>query len=123
MSEMITVNQDKLEVVRGLAQDSIITCTRLSAPDVFVAIITQQETTNLLSEGDSTAEPRLTRVRIHLFRRSVDDHSPFSATVSIADAPPPNHKAADHTLAVAFHAAGTPTSASTARRATRKRKK
>jgi hypothetical protein len=32
MPEMITVNQDKLEVVRGLAQDSIITCTKAKRP-------------------------------------------------------------------------------------------
>jgi len=103
MPEMITLTQDKLEVVRGLVQDSVLTCVKLSAPDVYVAVITPKDTTNLLSDDDSTVEPRLTRVRLHLFRRNVDEHGPFSATINIVDAPPATHKSPDHTLAFAFH--------------------
>jgi hypothetical protein len=34
MSETITITQDNREVARGLGKDSIITCTKTSAPDV-----------------------------------------------------------------------------------------
>jgi hypothetical protein len=50
---------------------------------------------------DSTAEPRLTRVKLHLFRKNAGDGS-FSAVIDITDAPPAP-KAADHTIAVQFH--------------------
>jgi hypothetical protein len=104
MPETITVTQDQREVVRGLLQDSILTCTKLSAPDVYVALITSKETTDLYHVGDSTTEPRLTRVRFYLFRKNVDATDPFSATVSIEDAPAPKYPPRpDHSLAVQFH--------------------
>ena len=62
MSETITLTQDSREVVRGLGTDSIITCTRTSAADVYIHVITKDDTTELFA-GDSTAEARLTRVR------------------------------------------------------------
>jgi hypothetical protein len=100
MSETITITQDNREVSRGLGKDSIITCTKTSAPDVYVAAVTPKDTTDLRA-GDSTAEPRLTRVKFHLFRKNAGD-GPFSAVIDITDAPPAP-KAADHTLAVQFH--------------------
>jgi hypothetical protein len=100
MSEIITITQDNLEVSRGLGKDSIITCTKTSAPDVYVAAITPDDTTYLRA-GDSTAEPRLTRIRFHLFRKNAGD-GPFSAVIDIADAPPAP-KSAAHTVAVQFH--------------------
>ena len=100
MTETITVDQDNREVTRGLGYDSIITCTQTSAPDVYVAAITPKDTTNL-SKGDSTAEPRLTRVKFYLFRKQ-ETPGPYSATVVIADAPPAP-KVPDHSLAVQFH--------------------
>ena len=100
MTETITITKDNPEVSRGLGKDSIITCTRTSAPDVYVAAITPKDTTELHA-GDSTAEARLTRVRLHVFRKNTGD-SPFSAVIDITDAPPAP-KSADHTLAVQFH--------------------
>jgi len=100
MSETITLTQDSREVVRGLGTDSIITCTRTSAADVYIHVITKDDTTELFA-GDSTAEARLTRVRLHLFRKN-SGSGPFSATINITDAPPAS-KSPDHTLAVQFH--------------------
>jgi len=120
MSETITLTQDNREVSRGLGKDSIITCTNTSAPDVYVAAVTPKDTTDLRA-GDSTAEARLTRVKLHLFRKNSGDGS-FSAVIDIADAPPAP-KAADHTLAVRFHAPEGPAPRSARKAAKRAGKK
>jgi hypothetical protein len=86
MGEIIILDQDHREVVRGSAADSIIKCTKTSAPDVYVGAISPKET-EYLHEGDSTAFPKITRMRLHLFRTN-NGNDPFSATVEITAVPP-----------------------------------
>jgi hypothetical protein len=85
MGETINLDQDHLEVVRGAAKDSIVLCTKTSAPDVYVAAISPKETDEL-HQGDSTAFPKITRLRFHLFRTKTGN-DPFSATIDITAVP------------------------------------
>jgi hypothetical protein len=85
MGETINLDQDHREVVRGAAKDSIVTCIKTSAPDVYVAAIGVKETDEL-HQGDSTAFPKISRLKFHLFRTKVGD-DPFSATIDITPIP------------------------------------
>ena len=44
MGETINLDQDHLEVVRGAAKDSFVTCIKTSAPDVYVRAISPTDT-------------------------------------------------------------------------------
>lgn len=85
MGETINLDQDHREVVRGAAKDSIVTCIKTSAPDVYVAAVSPKETDEL-HQGDSTAFPKITRLKLHLFRTKMGD-DPFSATIDITAVP------------------------------------
>jgi len=85
MAEVIKLDLAHREVVRAVIKDSRVTCTNTSAPDVYVNAITPADTQSL-HLGDSCIVPKVTRVRVHLFRV---DPSPalFSAQVEIAELP------------------------------------
>ncbi len=85
MSEIIQLNQDNREVVRGLAKDSSVICSDTSAPDVYVHVITKNDTAELF-KGDGTVVPKMTRTRFHIFRKN-SGSDPFSATVTVTDLP------------------------------------
>ncbi|MBR0830596.1 hypothetical protein JQ596_34320 [Bradyrhizobium manausense] len=85
MSEIIQIDQDHREVVRGLVKDSSVICSDTSAPDVYVHIITKDDTAELF-KGDGTVVPKMTRTRFHVFRKNPGDE-PFSATVTVTDLP------------------------------------
>jgi hypothetical protein len=85
MGDTINLDQDHLEIVRAAAKDSIATCTKTSAPDVYVSAVSPKDTTKL-HQGDSTAFPKVSRLRFHLFRTNVGG-GPFSATVEITTIP------------------------------------
>ncbi|MBR0714556.1 hypothetical protein [Bradyrhizobium liaoningense] len=99
MSEIIQIDQDHREVVRGLVKDSSVICSDTSAPDVFVHIITKDDTAELF-KGDGTVVPKMTRTRFHVFRRN-PGNDPFSATVTVTDLPAAAVARAD-TLVAAF---------------------
>lgn len=99
MSETITLNQDNREVVRGLAKDSSATCSATSAPDVYVHVITKDDTAEL-HKGDGTVIPKMTRTRFHIFRKNAGN-DPFSATVVVADLPE-DHEKKSNVLMTAF---------------------
>jgi hypothetical protein len=85
MGETINLDQDHLEVVRGAAKDSIVTCIKTSAPDVYVRAVSPKDTVDL-HQGDSTAFPKITRLRFHLFRTE-SGADPFSANIDITAVP------------------------------------
>ncbi|MFZ0064856.1 MAG: hypothetical protein WAK90_01680 [Pseudolabrys sp.] len=82
MAEIINLDQDHLEVVRGAPKDSIVTCTRTSAPDVYVRAIGPKDTVDL-HQGDSTPFAKMSRLRFHLFRTNAGA-DPFSANIDIS---------------------------------------
>jgi hypothetical protein len=87
LSETIVLDQNKKEVVRGIRRDSVIKCTKTSAPDVFVKTIDQQnKTSTILHVGDTSVLAKLSSIRFHLFRDNPGD-APFSAEVQIAEIP------------------------------------
>src|ERR1700759_421865 len=85
MSETIVLDTTTREVVRGLVKDSSILCTLTSAPDVYVHVITKNDTAEL-HKGDGTVVPKMTRTRFHVCRSNTGD-DPFSATVTVTDLP------------------------------------
>ena len=85
MSETIVLDTTHREVVRGIAKDSSVLCTETSAPDVYVHVITKDDTAEL-HKGDGTVIPKMTRTRFHVFRVNPSDE-PFSATVTVTDLP------------------------------------
>jgi hypothetical protein len=90
MGEQIILNQDNREVVRGAAKDSLITVVKVSAPDVYVNAIDPKDTTTLRNVGDSAPFPKMTRMRLHIFR-ILPGNDPFSAKLDISpipDSPP-----------------------------------
>lgn len=85
MSEIIQIDQDHREVVRGLIKDSSVICSDTSAPDVYMHIITKDDTAELF-EGDGTVVPKMARTRFHVFRKNPGS-DPFSTTVAVTDLP------------------------------------
>ena len=85
MSEVINLDQDHRQVVRGIVNASSVICTATSAADVYVHVITQGDTAELY-KGDGTVVPKMTRTRFYVFRRN-SGNAPFSATVSVTDLP------------------------------------
>jgi len=85
MSETIALDIAHREVVRGIVKDSSVLCTVTSAPDVYVHVITKEDTAELY-KGDGTIIPKMTRTRFYVFRKNPGDE-PFSATVTVTDLP------------------------------------
>ena len=85
MTEVIQLDLDHRDIVRAVVKDSKVTCTKTSAPDVYVNAITPADTQSLHA-GDSSIVPKVTRVELRLFR--VDPApDPFSAQIEIAELP------------------------------------
>ena len=93
MSETIDLDQDHRQVVRGLVKASSVTCSTTSAADVYVHVITKDDTAELF-KGDGTVIPKMTRTRFYVFRKNPGD-APFSATVDVTDLPDAPAKKAD----------------------------
>lgn len=85
MSETIVLDTSHRQVVRGIVKDSSVLCTATSAPDVYVHVITKEDTAEL-HQGDGTVIPKMTRTRFYVFRSNTGDE-PFSATVTVTDLP------------------------------------
>lgn len=85
MSETIVLDTTHRQVVRGTLKDSSVLCTATSAPDVYVHVITKEDTAEL-HQGDGTVIPKLTRTRFYIFRSNTGDE-PFSATFTVTDLP------------------------------------
>jgi hypothetical protein len=62
MSEVINLDQDHRQVVRGIVNASSVICTATSASDVYVHVITREDTAELY-KGDGTVVPKMTPVR------------------------------------------------------------
>jgi hypothetical protein len=92
MSETITLTSTNREVVRGIVKDSSVLCSDTSAHDVYVHVITKDDTAELY-KGDGTVIPKMTRTRFYVFRRNPGDE-PFSATVVVTDLPADKEKKA-----------------------------
>lgn len=85
MSETIVLDTTHRQAVRGIVKDSSVLCTATSAPDVYVHVITKEDTAEL-HQGDGTVIPKMTRTRFYVFRSNTG-HEPFSATVTVTDLP------------------------------------
>lgn len=85
MSETIVLDTNHRQVVRGTVKDSSVLCTATSASDVYVHVITKEDTAEL-HQGDGTVIPKMTRTRFYVFRSNTGDE-PFSATVTVTDLP------------------------------------
>ena len=85
MSETINLDQNNRQVVRGIVKASSVTCSMTSAADVYVHVITKDDTAELY-KGDGTVIPKATRTRFYIFRKN-PGNSAFSATVGVTDLP------------------------------------
>ena len=85
MTETVKLDQDHREVVRGTVEDTMVTCSKTSAPDVYVTAITPDDTT-ILHLGDSTVVAGRSHVRLHLFCRQFGD-VPFSGEAELTELP------------------------------------
>ncbi|WP_271586797.1 hypothetical protein [Bradyrhizobium sp. CCBAU 53415] len=85
MSETIVLDTTHRQVVRGIVKDSSVLCSATSAPDVYVHVITKEDTAEL-HQGDGTVIPKMTRTRFYVFRSNTGNE-PFSATVTVTDLP------------------------------------
>jgi hypothetical protein len=72
-------------------------CSATSATDVYVHIITKDDTAELF-KGDGTVVPKMTRTRFHVFRKD-SGNDPFSATVTVTDLPGASGAKADALMA------------------------
>ena len=80
MGEKVVLNDATREVARAVTKDSVVTCTKTSAPDVYVNAITPKETTTLHA-GDSVPVEKMVPLRLHIFRTS--EVNPFGASAEI----------------------------------------
>ena len=90
MSETIILDSTNREVVRGIVKDSSVVCSDTSAHDVYVHVITKDDTAELY-KGDGTVIPKMTRTRFYVFRRN-PGAEPFSAKVVVTDLPADKEK-------------------------------
>ncbi len=58
MGEKIVLDGSKREVARAVTKDSVVTCTKTSAPDVYVNAIIVDGSTTSLRAGDSARSQR-----------------------------------------------------------------
>jgi hypothetical protein len=79
VSETIELDQNNRQIVKGIVKASSVTCSVTSAADVYVHVITKDDTAELY-KGDGTVIPKLTRTRFYVFRKN-PGNAPFSATV------------------------------------------
>jgi len=85
MTETVKLDQNHREAVRGTVKDTMVRCSKTSAPDVYVTAITPDDTT-ILHLGDSTVVAGRTHARLHLFSRQAGD-VPFSDEVELTELP------------------------------------
>ena len=85
MTEIVKLDQNHREAVRGTVKDTMVGCSKTSAPDVYVTAITPDDTT-ILHLGDSTVVAGRAHVRLHLFCRQAGD-VPFSGEVELTELP------------------------------------
>ena len=71
--------------MRGTIKDTMVRCTKTSAPDVYVTAITPDDTT-ILHLSDSTVVAGRAHVRLHLFCRQAGDVR-FSGEVELTELP------------------------------------
>ena len=86
---MATINldsQNHKSSITAVIKDSILTCSNTSAPDVYVAGIIDNKTEHQLHAGESMAVPKMTTLRVQLFR--VDPgNAIFSASLDLSAVP------------------------------------
>ena len=79
----IKLDQDNREVAQAITKDSVVTCIKTSAKDVYVKSIIFNVATTTLFEGDSSFADKGHTLRVHLFRKN-PGNAPFSATVDVS---------------------------------------
>jgi hypothetical protein len=85
MGEIIklTSTLDHKPRVKGVQKDSSLTCTKTSAPDVFVRVIISNKEQQELYIGDNIAVPKGGNLSIRLFRKNPGDN-PYSAELDLS---------------------------------------
>jgi hypothetical protein len=84
MGEKVVLNDATREVAKAVTKDSVVTCTKTSAPDVYVNAITPKQTTSLHA-GDSVPVEKMLPLRLHIFRKNPTE--PFGASAEIDISP------------------------------------
>jgi hypothetical protein len=94
MSETVKLDQDHREAVRGTVKDTLVKCSKTSAPDVYITAITPDDTA-ILHLGDSTVVAKRSHVRFHVFCRQIGDvrFSGEAELTELPDDPEPKPKA------------------------------
>ena len=87
MGKTIKLDSAHRAAVRGIAKDSILTCSKTSAPDVFVNGIISNKEGHSLFAGDSMAVPKTSTLSLRIFRSHAGDES-FSAELDLSAIPP-----------------------------------
>ena len=70
-------------LVKGVHKQSSLTCTKTSAPDVFVRVIISNKEEQELFLGDNIVVPSGGNLSIRLFRKNTGDH-PYSAELDLS---------------------------------------
>src|SRR2546422_9332836 len=87
MGETIKLDSAHRAAVRGIAKDSILTCSKTSAPDVFVNGIISNKEGHFLFAGDSMAVPKKSTLSLRIFWRHAGDES-ISGGLDLSAVPP-----------------------------------
>jgi hypothetical protein len=85
MAEIVEIDQDRREAVRGTIKDTMVTASKTSAPDVYITAITPDDTT-ILHLGDSTVIAKRSHVRLHVSCRRIGDVK-FSGEAELTELP------------------------------------
>jgi hypothetical protein len=83
MRETIKLDSNHRAAARGIAKDSILTCSKTSAPDVFVNGIISNKEGHALFAGDSMAVPKVSTLSLRIFRNHASDEL-FSAELDLS---------------------------------------
>ena len=87
MGEIIKLSSspNHTPLVKGVLKDSLLTCAKTSAPDVFVRVIISNKEEQELFFGDNIAVLKGGNLSIRLFRKNATN-DPYSAELDLTPA-------------------------------------
>lgn len=84
MGEKIVLDDAIRQIAKAVTKDSVVTCIKTSAPDVYVHVITPKWTSTIYA-GDSVPAEKMVPLRLYVFR--ANGVVPFSASAEIDISP------------------------------------
>lgn len=86
MGDIIKLDSNHKSNTKAVVKDSVLTCTKTSAPDVYVTGIAANKEEHTLHVGESMIVPKLSTLIVRIFRVSSKDE-PFSAELDLSPIP------------------------------------